>query len=128
MKPELTTEQKKNCEDGRSILNSVINDPIAPDIYEKKHYGNPYCLDEPITLSYEDGEPAGVAAFLGMKLIADKKEIPVCQAVDVAVNEKFQGKGHFSRNIVDFGNSNKETDFIFALQNDASYPIFLKHG
>lgn len=125
-KKELVRGQGKSIEDGSSILENANEMYFDPELFKTKHYDNPYRIKNPLSVSYENDEPAGVAAFLGMKMLVGKKKIPVCQVVDVAVNKKFRGKGHFSKSIVEFEKNNKEADFIFALPNDASYPRFLK--
>ncbi|MCR5403886.1 MAG: GNAT family N-acetyltransferase [Butyrivibrio sp.] len=128
VKKELSRNLDKELSDSKNIFENVYEESFDPDSFREKHYGNPHRLNKPLSIVYDNDDPAGIAAFLGMKLLVGKKEIPVCQVVDVAVNDRYRGKGYFSKNIAAFEEENKEADFIFALPNDASLPRFLNLG
>ncbi len=126
----LTENQRKSLEEAMGIMNQVYGDEIEidPEIYANEHYGNPFRVSEPFSITWEDDKPAGLSAFIGMKLIYDKRVMNVAQAVDGAVAPHARGKGHYSKAFKAFEEGNKECDFIIGLPNKNSYPRLLHYG
>ena len=128
MNTEFTPEEKKNFDDALFINRSVYGEDIDQNVYENKHYGNPYRLSKPFSISYEDGEPAGLSGFLGMRIVIDGKVYPAAQSMDVAVLKKFQGRGHFSKVMNQFEDSDNDCRVVFGLPNDMSFPRVVSIG
>lgn len=128
MSKDAVSLEKKKLNEALYINKSVFGENINPLVYETKHYGNPYRLDESFSISYEGQKAAGVAAFLGMRFISSGEIIPVYQCMDVSVLKECQGKGHFSKALVSFSDHDNGSRFIFALPNSNSFPGFIKNG
>ena len=119
---DLTPQEKQDLSDAISILEEVYGNPINPEVYAEKHFGNPYRNSMPLSVSREEKDAAGVAGFIGMRMITDGRGIPVSQQMDVAVSEKYRGKGHFSRAVRGFEENCKDRGFIIGLPNKSSFP------
>ncbi|WP_026494959.1 hypothetical protein [Butyrivibrio sp. WCD3002] len=124
----LTQDQRRSLEEAMGIMNQVYDNEIDPEIYANEHYGNPLRISEPFSISREGDEPAGLSAFIGMKLIYDKRVMKVVQAVDGAVADFARGKGHYSKAFKTFEEKNKECEFIIGLPNKNSYPRLIHYG
>ena len=126
MSTDATSLEQKRLDEALCINKSVFEEDIDKTVYETKHYGNPYRLNESFSISYEDEKAVGVAAFLGMRLINKNESIPIYQCLDVSVLEAYQGRGHFSKVIKAFGDHDNGGRFIIGLPNHNSFPRFLK--
>ncbi|RKM61480.1 GNAT family N-acetyltransferase [Butyrivibrio sp. CB08] len=128
MNMDFTPEEQKHFDEALFINRSVYGDDIDQTVYENKHYGNPYKLKEPFSISYEDDEPAGLSGFLGMRIVIDGEVYQAAQSMDVAVLKKFQGRGHFSKVMNKFEYSDNGCKVIFGLPNDMSFPRAVSIG
>lgn len=128
MNTEVTSAEEKQMDQAIGILENVFGDEINRTTYRNKIFGNPFKLPAPLSLSYEGAEPAGISAFMGMKLILNGEELPVSQALDCAVLEQFRGKGHFFNTLEAYETLDNGSKFIIGLPNNTSFPRFLKRG
>ena len=119
---DLNPQERQDLYDAIRILDEVYGTPTDPAVYAEKHFGNPYRNSMPLSISREDGDAAGVAGFFGMRMIIDGKKIPVSQQMDVAVPQKYRGRGHFSKAVRGFEENCKDRGFIIGLPNKSSFP------
>lgn len=110
-----------------NIFHIVFGAAMSKEQFERKHFGNPQKLDNPIRFYYEEGQAAGINAFMGSVIIADGEKHWVAQSNDTAVLPEFRGRHIFTKIITAEEDSHNE-EFIFGIPNGNSYPGFLKMG
>lgn len=110
-----------------NIFRIVFGEAMSKEQFERKHFGNPQKLEQPIRFHYEDNQAAGINAFMGSVLIVDGEKHWVAQSNDTAVLPEFRGRHIFTKIITDEENSHNE-EFIFGIPNGNSHPGFLKMG
>lgn len=115
------------------LMQETFKNEYAIDVFFNKHFCNPNRVVNPVDIISENGFDAGVGCFLGMKILNNeggysKKELIVTQNCELCVHPDFQGKGFFHKIIDERENKDKESQFIFALPNEKSFPAFMKNG
>lgn len=110
-----------------NIFRVVFGEEMSKEQFERKHFGNPQKLDNPIRFYYEDNQAAGINAFMGSVIIVDGEKHWVAQSNDTAVLPEFRGRHIFTKIITAEEESHNE-EFIFGIPNGNSHPGFLKMG
>lgn len=110
-----------------NIFRIVFGAAMSKEQFERKHFGNPQKLYQPIRFYYEDNHAAGINAFMGSVLIVDGEKHWVAQSNDTAVLPEFRGRHIFTKIITAEEESHNE-EFIFGIPNGNSHPGFLKMG
>lgn len=98
------------------------------EMFDNKHYSNPYHLEEPFSFYEVDGKKVGMNAFMGMMYKGKDCQITLAQSCDTAVLKEFRGKGLFTKIVNKRENEDRETQFIWGIPNGNSYNGFLKMG
>ncbi len=128
---DLNPEEMTVLKDARSIMYQVYGEAMDLDTYSREHYGNPYRLSLPFSISYVEGKPVGLTALMGMRLYLRGEARTITQGGDVAVIPSEQGKGHFSRVFhaaEEWNEKTGESEFIIGLPNEISYPRSISYG
>lgn len=115
-------------EEAYRIFNKVFGLGMPRDVFEHKHFDNPNLIKEPIRIYRENGEAAGINAFMGIYLLESGNRHFLIQSNDTAVVPEFRGKHIFTKIITQQEQEDKESEFIFGIPNANSYPGFLKMG
>ncbi len=115
-----------------SVLKASLGEadlPLSVEIWNYKHVINPFG-ESIVLLAEENGNIAGVRAFMRWKWQRGEEMYSAFRAVDTATHPDFQGKGVFKKltlRAVEMGIEDKD-DFIFNTPNDKSRPGYLKMG
>lgn len=117
-----------NKEEAYCIFNKVFGLEMPQDVFEHKHFDNPNSIKEPIRIYRENGEAAGINAFMGIYLLESGNRHFLTQSNDTAVVPEFRGRHIFTKIITQQEKEDRESEFIFGIPNSNSYPGFLKMG
>lgn len=110
-----------------NIFRVVFGEKMSKEQFERKHFGNPQRLDNPIRFYYDHNQAAGINAFMGSVLIVNGEKHWVAQSNDTAVLPEFRGRHIFTKIITAEEDSHNE-EFIFGIPNGNSFPGFIKMG
>ncbi len=114
------------------IFKCVFGNGMTEERFYHKHFDNPLSLIHPVRIHIEDGHPAGMNAFMKMKLVEHTQGTQlfhdVSQSNDTAVIPAYRGKHIFTRLITDQELQDTETEYIIGIPNANSYPGFIKMG
>lgn len=112
---------------GAEIMNAEYGD-VDPELFRIKHCENPDGRADGLRIQYEDGQPAGVLAFMGMRLHADGEEYYASQACDAAVNPEFRGRSVLSKLFRSLEETDERASLFIGFPNEKSYPRCLHLG
>lgn len=113
-----------------NVFSKVFGKEMKKDKFFHKHYENPARLSSPIREYKEDGKTVGMNAFMRIIVCEGRnmKKHYVSQSNDTAVLPEYRGRHIFTKIIMEEERENTESDYIFGIPNDNSYPGFIKMG
>ncbi len=116
--------------DGCTVFNSAFSENVSKAIFYNKHYNNPYKIENPVRIFYDNERPVGMNAFMGMHIVDNTQSLThyVAQSNDSAVISQFRGKHIFSDIVEDFEEHDNECEYSIGIPNDNSHNGFLKMG
>ena len=112
---------------GAQIMNAEYGD-VDPEAFRVKHCENPDGRTDGVRIQYEDGSPAGVLAFMGMRLHAYGREYHASQACDAAVDPAFRGRSVLTKLFRYLESTDEQADLFIGFPNERSYPRCLHLG
>lgn len=86
-------EKKKATENGTYIFNKVYDVAISEEKFFHKHFENPFCVETPFLIDYEDDKPVIMRWMMGMDMIYNSNKIKAVQSSDDAALPEVRGIG-----------------------------------